>query len=326
MSTVEGVQAAIVAIKRKIPFILAAILLISGVFEAVNFLVFGGESASIGDLCAAVVKILIGLFIIFDPKRSLLRSVGFYAISLGLSRVIDSVILLGEPSDVMFIAAIVMIALGVNLFVSGYNYLHDTSRGRFGMTMGSAALDLMMILMIVITFTSGDGSDEEFRNMIVYSISVVQYTLILIIMDSDEFRFSSLREKSVKKLDEVRLTYTLTPGMHVSRDDALVLKHMFDDRSSWSAVEDGGPVECERKLWIFEEKVASVMILQKWKGSDRIYVTMAADDKGTILQANRFWITDVVADDPDDGTFMNVRLYADGAMLSNISVEKEAVE
>ena len=326
MSTQETAQAVIAVAKNRLSFILAGIIIISGLIDVANMTVIGNSDSVLTDTLVAIVKIGMGIFIIFDPKRNLMRSVGFYALSLGIARIISSLPMLGSSSDFIFIVAIVMIVMGVNLGYSGYSYLQDVSRGRFGMTFGSAALALIMAATIVSSVALSDQLETETTDLIIYIVYLFQYVLILVIMDSDEFRFSSWEEKSVRKMDDMRVTYTLTPGMHIPREDAKVIKHMFDDRSSWSKVDDGGPVECEARLHMEEDKVTSVMIMQKWKDSDRIYFTICNNDDGTILQANRFYVTDAIADDTDDDRFMNVRLYADGAMLSNISVMSAEAE
>ena len=316
MLTQENVQNAaqgfIGAIKRKMPFFLASIIIISGLID----------DNIVNNSIVAFIKISMGLFIIFDPKRNLMRSVGFYALSLGLARIVSTLPMLGSESDLFFIVALVMLGMGINLVVSGYSYLQDVSRGRFGMTFGSAALAIIMALSLIMMITTPDD-DEYGLNagyMLVYSVYLIQYLLILLIMDSDEFRFSSWQEKSVRKLDNIRLSYSLTPGTQISREDARIMKHMFDDRASWTPVDDGGPVECEKRIRLVDEKVSTVMIMQKWKGSDKIHITISTSNDGTILQANRFYVTEVSADDADDEKFMNLRIYSDGAMISNFSV------
>ena len=327
MNPQESTQVVIDGIKSKMPFILAGIIILSAIADAVSMAMYGADDA-VFRVLAILVRVVMGFFIVLDPMRNLMRSVGFYALSLGLARILESFGMLANPSDLFFAIAIVMIGMGVNQVYSGYNYLRDVSRGRFGMIFGSAALALLMVIIIVSTASAEESLDPDYDAQLILSsvIYLAQYVLILLIMDGDDFRFSSWNEKSVRKLDEIRLAYTLTPGMRFPRPYAVVLKHMFDDRSSWSPVDDGGPVECETRLRIVDDKATSVAILQKWKGSDRIYMTVTPDDVGTILQANRFWVTDVVADDKDDGKFTNLRLYADGTMISNVSVAPDGTE
>ncbi len=323
MSFDVKVRECIAIIKGKLPFILAAIIILLGIYGlCVVFFYIGIENTQPGDICAGIVQIVMGFLIIFDPKRSTMRAVGFYAMSLGLGKILSSLSMAGSSSSFIFIVALVMIGLGVNLVYSGYTYLNDTSRGRFGMTMSSALMCMLIILTIAYETVYFEGTESTLV-IIGYFIGLVQYLLILLILDSEEFRFSTWHEKAIARLEKIRTTYSITPGTYISREDAKSLKHMFDDRSSWSSVNDNGPVECEKRLKVFDGRIPAIMILQKWKGSDKIFVTMVNDDEGTILQANRFCITDVIADDDDDSRFMNVRLYSEGRMLSNISVMKE---
>ena len=186
MLTQENVQNAaqgfIGAIKRKMPFFLASIIIISGLIDIANMTVFENDDNIVNNSIVAFIKISMGLFIIFDPKRNLMRSVGFYALSLGLARIVSTLPMLGSESDLFFIVALVMLGMGINLVVSGYSYLQDVSRGRFGMTFGSAALAIIMALSLIMMITIPDD-DEYGLNagyMLVYSVYLIQYLLILI--------------------------------------------------------------------------------------------------------------------------------------------------
>lgn len=308
-----------------LPLILAATIMIAGVYNLWQYITFEESMASFGEICGAVIMIAMGLLILFDPKKSILRSIGFYAMALGLSRVMNSLSSIASESDMMFIIGLVMFGMGVNLMYSGFCYLKDTSRGRFGMTMASALLALLMIILIVMMSVSEETSAYDMSVIISCFISLIQYSIVLLLMDMEVFRFGSFNEKALRKMDDIRRTYAPAPDMAITRDGGIVLKHMFDDRSSWTPVEDGGPVECEKKLCMEEDRAKSVMILQKWKDSDKIHATMVVDDNGTILQANRFSISDVVADNDDDSGFKNLRLYADGRMVANLAIAETEV-
>ena len=326
MSFDEKALSAVHTAHRCLPFVLAAIIIISGVYNLWKYMTFEESAASFGEICGSLIMIAMGLLILFDPKRSLLRAIGFYAMSLGLSRVMNSFSSIASESDIMFIVGLVMLGMGANLIYSGYCYLKDTSRGRFGMTTASALLALLMIILIVMMSVGGDEVDDYTMSEIISCfISLIQYAFVLLLMDMEVFRFGSFNEKALRKMEVIRRTYAPAPDMFINREDGVVLKHMFDDRSSWAPVEDGGPVECEKKLFMEEERSKSVMILQKWKSSDKIHVTMVTDDNGTILQANRLCVSDVVADNADDSGFMNIRLYTEGRMVANLAVAEEEV-
>lgn len=325
MSTQKTVQAYIDAAKNRVTYILAGIIILSALADIADMVVFDDMDAAVSSTIVAIVKLGMGLLMLFDPKRSLMRTVGFYALTLGISRIIASLSMLGNSSNFIFVIGIVVVAMGVNLVYSGYSYLQDVSRGRFGLIFGSSVLAIIWTAMLVTSVTGAFGVETDTGSLIVNVVYLIQYLLILLIMDSDDFRFSSWNEKSVRKIGDIRVTHTTTPGTYIERQDAKIIKHMFDDRSSWSPLDDGGPVECERKIRMADDKITSVMIMQKWRGSDRIYITVVTDDDGTILQANRFSVTDVLADDADDERFMNVRLFSDGTMLSNLSVKPSEV-
>lgn len=316
-------------IKSKLMYLLALIIIVSGSYELYAIAVTDAfsEMAYIDRIFSASVKIIMGLFILFDPNKTLTRAIGFYAMSLGISRIITSFNSLSSTQLVSFIIGLVMIGMGINLLVSGYNYLNDKARGRFGMTVSSSIMSIVLIYSIFLSTNMGlAGNLGKLDDVASDIIAVIQYLILLVIMDTEEVRFSSVKERAVAKLRSISVTRTLESGFTLQRKDAITLVHMFEDRSGWSAVTDGGPVDCEKRINFVKARIAGVMILQKWKDSDRIYATVVNDDKGTILQANRFSITDVVPDVYNDTDFTNIRLFSDGRMLSSISVRENDLE
>ena len=67
-------------------------------------------------------------------------------------------------------------------------------------------------------------------------------------------------------------------------------------------------------------RIPSCMILQKWKGSDMIHVTVTNSTEGSIILANRFSVTDVTADG-DDETLSTLRLFGDNELLMQLAVK-----
>lgn len=317
-------------LKGKLIYIIALILIFSGAF-GLYIIVLTKNLEDMGPVVGSLtcaVKIVMGLCIIFDPKKNLLRAVGFYAFALGFSRLLASFPYIGNPSPVMFIVGLVFIGMACNLMISGINYLNDTSRSRNGMTRTAALLALLQI-GIMVYYIKVEGIILDFDTMaedvFPYVISTLQYVTLLVIMDTEELRFGSHLEKSNTRIESIRTTYALDMDMMIPQADADILLHMFDDRSSWTEITDGGPAECEKRLKIVDRRVPSVMILQKWRDSDKIHVTVVNDDTGTMITANRFSVTDVLPEGPDDG-FRYIRLFDDGRMLSQIWVSRQEVQ
>ena len=311
-------------LKPKLIPIIAIILMFSGGYDLFVMSTTGDiEGLSPVTTCfMAVAKVCMGLFILFDPRKNLLRAVGFYAFALGLSRLLMSIRYVFNPNDIFFIIGLVFVGMGCNLMWSGYNYLNETSRSRNGMTMTASLLALMQAFTILYYVKIlGDNTLETLLSDTIPEIILLfQYLALLLIMDTEELRFGSNLEKANSRAERIRVTYTLESGLMLMREDALTIRHMFDDRSSWSPVDDGGPVELERRIHLVNGRIPACMIMQKWQGSDRIYVTMVNEDDGSIITANRFYVTDVVPDKESDDDFRHLRLYQDGRMLAQIWV------
>lgn len=260
-------------------------------------------------------------FILFDPQKSIVRAVGFYAISIGISRVIFSINILATQSMFALALGSTFLFMGANLLYSGYRYLKDTSRGLTMMIISTGCLALLQAILLLMNF-----QQYMLLNEIVYAelmpsvISFFEYLVLLLILDTEELRYSTLLQQVNTKVESICVTNTARKPLILKRDDALVLKHMFDDRSSWTALNDSGPAESEKKLVLVRGRIESVMILQKWSGHDNIFITMANTEGGTVMLANRFSVSDVFADGDDD-SFTSVRLFDGERMLMSLMVE-----
>ena len=319
MRFMEGGQRIVEYIKSKLLYVLVLVLLVSGTYEIyiVATSDYSDDWLLLGETYSAVIKIVMAEFIIFDPKKSVVRGIGFYAMSIGLSRLLNSLQTLSDVSTVSFAIGVVMLIMSVNILYSSYKYMNDTSRGRNG-----------MIAMLVILFQSERlGLGEMDRDKVLpMTITLLQYLLLLMILDTKELRYSTLMEQVNTRVESARVTNTLEYDKGMHRFDVLVLKHMFDDRSCWHNVDDGGPIECESRIRIVEGRIPSCMILQKWKDSERIHVTVVNDDAGSMILAKRFSVSRVVSDSEDDEVFTSVCLFDDRSLLAKISVKTDVEE
>lgn len=326
MNIEESSQRLISRMKKGTVYMLAIILILSSAYEIymVYMADYEDEWGFLDETYSAVIKIIMAEFILFDPKKNVLRAIGFYAMSIGLSRVINSLSILSQQSTFSLVTGLILLAMGINLIYSSYNYLKDTTRGRNGMLLSACVLSAMQVITLLLYYqgyrTAGSAPIDDIVPSV---IMLVQYIVLLLILDTEEIRYSTLLEKTSTRVESVTSTNMLLKGYAIDRADALVIRHAFDDRSSWSPVSDGGPVEAEKRIRISDGRIKSNMILQKWYGSDKIYVTMVNDDSGTIMLGNRFSVTQIVPETDDDGSFSNIRLFDGGRMLMQIAVSKE---
>ncbi len=315
-------------LKGSTPYLLALILILSGAFELYSLYTSNATSnwGFIDEIAAAVIKIIIAEFILFDPKKNVVRTVGFYAMSIGISRVIMSISTLAMVSTISLAIGLVTLIMGANLLYSSYKYLSDTSRGLLGMILSTSVLALLQVAIILVNYqTKLMTGIPLYENTAPIIIGFFQYLILLLILDTKEIKYSTLLQQINTRVERLRLTNIAENSLMLKRDDGLILKHMFDDRSSWEPLTDGGPVESEKRLILVKDRIKSVMILQKWKDHDIIYVTMANDESGSVMVANRFSVSEVFADG-DDTEFTSLKMFDGKRMLMNLKVEPHVPE
>ena len=322
-------QKAIEFTKGRMSYILALILIVSGGYEIYRVITadYTDDWGFIDEVYSAIIKIIMAEFILFDPKKSIIRAIGFYAMSIGLTRVITSISILSNTDTISLAIGGITLIMGANMLLSSYNYMNDTTRGRTGMIVSASILSVMQVILLVLVYESSRmGSpimDQE--DTIPMFISLFQYVVLLLIMDTKELRFSTALEKANTRIESASITYSVASDLRLTRDDALVLRHMFDDRSSWHPIEDGGPVESETRLHIIDGRIPSCVILQKWKASDRIFITVVNDDAESIILANRYPVTRLIADGDDDDLTC-IRLFDESRMILQVGVSPKETE
>ena len=323
-AALEGGQWIIEVIKKRMVYILAIILFVSGLYDIYTVAVanYADQWDFVDEIVSAVIKMVAAEFMVFDPKKSIMRAIGFYSMSLGITRIISSLSTLYFVSSLSLAIGGVMLVMGVNMLISSYNYLNDTTRGRTGITLSATVLALMDVLFIVLIFESNRfGLDpSQYGDMSKIIISLFEYITLLLIMDTKELRFSTSYEKSNTRIESARVTYTVAGDLTIDPEDAKVMSHMFDDRSSWKVCDNGGPVECEYKIRIIDGRIPSTVIMQKWKDSDPIHFTVVNDDTDSIILANRFSVHSV-SSDGERPSFL--RLFDEKRMIMQIAVRSE---
>jgi len=325
ISFVESGQKVIGYFKKSTVYLLAFVLIVSSIYEIYSVYTadMPDDWGFVDEIYSAIIKLIMAEFIIFDPKKSVLRAVGFYAVAIGLSRVITSFSILAQTNTFSLAIGLIFLIMGLNLLYSSYNYFKDTVRGRTGMMYSACILAFVQTITLLMSYQTYKTTGQiDFREIAIAAVYLFQYVVLLLIMDTEELRYSTLIEKTNTRVESTCVTHMVGGRFQLERQDAVVLKHMFDDRSSWMPVTDGGPIELERRLHIIDGRIGSTMMLQKWAGCDDIYVTMVNDDLGSIILANRFKVTEVVPDDDDDNLFSSVRLFDGNRMLAQMAVKE----
>ncbi|MDO5852695.1 MAG: hypothetical protein Q4Q62_01270 [Thermoplasmata archaeon] len=254
-----------------------------------------------------------GSLIFLDKRRSLPRSVGMFAIGLGLFRIFSALVYY-RPHSYINLFVLAVIILGSNMVLTGAYYRRGYSRAREYMLMITAIMFFIYLSVLLYT-TIGDTSLipssmlANIRPLLI--MMVIIYPVFVLILDSETLRQKDWVEVRNRTLDRVRRTYYLQPDASISKRDADILLAGFGDRKGWLDVRDGGPAECEVRVPI-ENHGMSVLIAQRWAGRDEMFITMSDHWTGSIVQATRFAVTEAFVADGHltlncpDGKFMRI--------------------
>ena len=271
-------------------FILAALMILIAASHTYDVL-SGISQPHISSFIGYAIIIACGAAIILDRNRDLPRSVGFYAIGLGFYRFFTSASHLVPHNDMNLLFYAIM-ALGLNMALSGRAYILGKSRARLTMMGGSIAF--LLLALVMLTYVYSGTRDivyviETQRNTFLLAL---MYFVFILILDSEKLRNRDWLEVHSRTLDGIRRTYLLQEDASISLSDAESLAG-----GGWATVDDGGPVESEISVGIRNGSGFSCLTAQRWKGSDDVHITLADHCSGTIMQASRFAVNGILLKD-----------------------------
>ena len=270
---------------------------------------------------STVATVFLATLILIDFSFNLNRTMGLYAMSLGISRIFKYGSHLGDGTGITFAYSLVMFGFAINMCVTAYTYLVNSVRGRFGMMFNSTVTLILSVCQILyISLVENKGFQYVLVNDPDSISIIVLYVILLLMLTSAPIRMNTKGEKNVRTLNQIRLTHTCSPKSRILQKDADVLVKAFDDRSEWRKV-CSGPVECEYKFRIIHKvEEYTYVTVQKWKDSNEIYFTLSDHLEGSITDAYRFKIdmiyikTDgskapMLVMQNNDGLFMRVNIW-----------------
>ena len=245
-----------------------------------------------------------GTVLILNPRRTFNSSIGIYAITMGLLSFCNNWATIGDNpfedgdslmalfsfvGDITFLINLAMVILSINLMISGISYLRGRPRGTIGM-MNKAAFTLFISLFyILIEIAPGMGDYDNLIDLMVEEpsliIQAIMFFIFLIIMDSDEARNYNTKNRLSHSTDAIRYSNTMDKGSYIELEDARAL--IDPKMGAWTEPRDGGPVEKEYRFPIQTAGGASYVTVQRWRGSEKYYLTITDHDKGTNIRATR---------------------------------------
>ena len=287
-------------------YILAVLMIGYGILEPYSYTV-ADIVPEWNQIIGFTALVVFGVAIILFSGKDLMRSAGMYALALGIYRFMYAAphIHRGEALSTIYL---ILALIGLNLIITGISYLRGTTRGRIVMMVSTSLLIVINASTIIYGVHIGMSLVEYIQTMPGTFVMIVMYLVLLGILNCEQLRSRDLMEIHNRTLDKIRCTWCTMPNAYIPRDVARKVASMFVDRSGWTRVSDGGPVECEYRFQIGNQKDVTHVLMQKWKGYESIFLTISDHLDGTLLHAYRFEATSVAVenDDVSSGTWMRL--------------------
>ena len=268
------------------------ILIVRGGWGLVHLFYFNDITMIEG--VAFTIMLLAGILVTVMRRIDLIRTIGLYALTLGLTRVmLRYVQLSADPSLYSILIYLPMLILAFNLMYTGSSFMRGLVIRRMSMMITTFLLTAvnLVIIMLALTFEIDiealTGSDYLSR-----FIEIVMYLILIVLLDSEQIRYGTADGKHIRLLSRIRSSYRIEKDSHITPVTAECL--IKRDGPMWKEVNDG-TVEKEMSFKVYGRTMDAVIIAQIWKGHDQLYLSVVQAE-GTIVYANRMKI-DVIEGD-----------------------------
>ena len=146
------------------------------------------------------------------------------------------------------------------------------------------------------------------------------YCVYIFLLSSEEIRSRELLEHQSRALDGIRTTYICDPNAHIDREVAIDVANINGNWGMWKDKRGWGPVEYEYRFTIKNRHDHTYVTVQKWNDSDRLYFTVAKNHHGSLLDANRFAVDEILLDgSPEECN--NIRFFNKEGLYIQIPVQ-----
>ena len=248
-------------------------------------------------LISRAILVLGGLVMIVMRKKGSYFSVGIYALTLGVSRILRSIPEFASDSDIEFYAALVFFVIGVNLAYGGYNHLTVRTRDPKGMRW--TALLLLVIFTLALGYFAYRGQDIipfllDDINIIGY---LPLYAGLLIILYGREVNEGNPIGRIADFMSSLSASIYVGDSITITEDDAKVIEEGFSGASSWNVQTIGDVTVRESSIVFHTHNGDKDVILQRWSDSDNLYLSLINDKTDSFVGGQRISATGCVRED-----------------------------
>ena len=299
-------------IMRRVPTIMCmAMGILMIVYGLLRMLLIDGFDTSDAKFATNMIMIVGGVFLMIYWRRSLIRAIGVYAVSIGLSRIAIFLDQAQNGNILSVIPCYVLILIALVLVLTGISFIFGKVARRKVM-MFTAVLMLALNLVYVTAIILAAGGWIDFGPVFYVNnlVGSAMYIVLFYLLDSEEVRYGTFNGRHVRYMDRVRNANRLDYVTWIPKDAADAL--LDTSNSLWKPL-SGGPADCEFAFLVGGKTITAHVIAQIWTDDPRIHFTVHSSP-GSILTANRF-AADVIAREDEylriigkDGTDIRLKI------------------
>ena len=286
----------------------------------------GSSDFSKATLASYVLMVLAAVIILIRKDLSNTHIISIYRLALSTTRLLTHGPYLFGISTLYFVYGIVVCTVAVNMFATGVFFFKGIARNRDSVM--ATSLFMVFFYLMLLSFYLHYSSDviQTLRGNLVLIAQVLLYLLLFITLDTYDVHVNSDMGRVDVTARSLRMRTGAGEKTAISESEMRVIANGFRNMAGWTKVDDGGPVEFEYRVILSMRDSNAEMLLQKWKGSDKVSFTIADSLSGSLVYAKRFLASRYVYDSTSD-TAKSVRFIDDdGNILRFHVISLEEVE
>lgn len=231
-----------------------------------------------------------GALILIYRRKGSYFAVGMYAIVLGLSRVIRSLPGVFGKSDLVFYFSVVMIIVGANLAIGGFNHL--TIRTRNPTMMRVSAIIMLSAYLVGMVYLY--VNDMEIEPILTASADMLWYlplyvALLFILSNreiTDNIPLGRIRRYSIG----LGNTLYIGNSVIVSPEDAAAIKDGISGTPEWQERSLGSNTVSERRVVFHTEIGDRDVVLNRIPGKEGLMMSVIDDPTDSFIFGKRYRI------------------------------------
>ena len=277
-------------------------------------------------LAAYFLMVVAAFTILYKRDLPTTKVLSIYLLALSISRILANYSYLFNTSTMYFAYGVLLCTVSVNMFFTGLFFFKGIARNRDSVMVTSLLMVFVYVLLLSFYLHYAVDAFQTFKDHLVIVFQALLYLVLFMTLDTYDVHVNTDTGRVDATVRALRARTGAGEKTAISDSEMKVIANGFGNMTGWTKVDDGGPVEYEYRVIISMRDSNAEMLLQKWKGSEKISFTIADSLDGSLVYAKRFLACRYFYDSEDE-SMRSVRFVdEDGNMLRFHVISLEEVE